>query len=152
LNIGAGATLKSEKFLVGLSIPRLLPSTFDNGGREVELYNRHFYLMAAYVHYLNEHIRLKPSLLLKGVKGVKPSIDYAINVNINSVHTAGVFSRNFNTYGILLQTLVSEKFRFGYVMELPTNKSVGTQFTTHEISLGVMLSVFSFHEKTLSNF
>jgi hypothetical protein len=38
------------------------------------------------------------------------------------------------------------------VFELPTNKSVGAQFTTHEISLGIRLSVFSYHERSISNF
>jgi hypothetical protein len=95
---------------------------------------------------------IQSMLLLRGVKGAPPSIDLAFNLNINAIHTAGVFTRTFNTYGILLQTLVKEKLRFGYVFELPTNKSVGTQFTSHEISVGVLLSVFSFHEKSLSNF
>ena len=152
LNVGAGAILKSEKYLIGLSVPRLLPSTFDNGGQEFELYNQHFYLFGAYVHYLNENIRLKPTVLFRGVKGAPASVDLAFNININAIHTAGIFTRNFNTYGILLQTLLAEKYRFGYVFELPTNKSVGTQFTTHEISLGVKLSVFSFHDRSISNF
>jgi type IX secretion system PorP/SprF family membrane protein len=152
LNIGAGAILKSEKFFIGLSVPRLLPSTFNNGGQDFELYNQHYYLMAGYVQYLTEHVRLKPSVLLRGVQGAPPSVDIAFNLNINAIHTAGVFTRTFNTYGVLLQTLVKEKFRFGYVFELPTNKSVGTQFTSHELTVGVLLSVFTFHEESLSNF
>ncbi len=152
LNIGAGVILKSEKYFIGLSVPRLLPSTFKNGGQQFELYNQHYYLFGAYILYLNEHIRVKPTALLRGVKGAPASVDLAFNVNINAHHTAGVFTRNFNTYGILLQTLLAEKFRFGYVFELPTNKSVGTQFTTHEISLGIRLVVLSYHERSISNF
>lgn len=152
LNIGAGAILTSERFFIGLSVPRLLPSTFSNGGQEFQLYNQHYYLMGGYVYYLNEHIRLKPSALLRGVKGAPPSVDLAFNININALHTAGVFTRNLNTYGILLQTLIKEKLRFGYVFELPTKKSVGTQFTSHEISIGIMMSALSFHEKSLNIF
>lgn len=152
MNIGAGAILKGETFFVGLSVPRLLPSTFRNGGQEFELYNQHYYLMGAYVHYLNEHIRLKPSALLRGVQGAPLSLDLAFNVNINSLHTAGLFTRNFNTYGVLLQTTLKDNLRFGYVFELPGGKSAGTNFTTHEITVGVLLSVLSFHENTLSNF
>ena len=152
LNLGAGAILKRDKYLIGFSVPRLLPSTFSNGDQEFELYNQHFYLFGAYIYYLNEHIRLKPTVLLRGVKGAPASVDLAFNLNINAIHTAGVFTRNLNTYGVLLQTLVAEKYRFGYVFELPTSKSVGAQFTTHEISLGVLLSVFSFHERSISNF
>lgn len=152
VNIGAGAILKSEKYFIGLSVPRLMPSTFENGGQEFELYNQHYYLAGSYVHYLTSKIRLKPSLLLRGVKGAPASVDLAFNLNLNAIHTAGLFTRNFNTYGFLVQTIAKEKFRFGYVFELPTNQSVGNNFTTHEISLGVLLSVFSFHERSISNF
>ncbi len=152
INMGVGAILKSEKYLIGFSVPRLLPTTFKNGDQQFELYNQHFYLMGAYVHYLNEHIRLKPSLLLRGVKGAPAAIDFAFNVNFNQMHTVGIFTRNLNTYGVLLQTLLAEKYRFGYVFEIPTNKSVGSQFTTHEITLGILFSTFSFHERSFSNF
>jgi type IX secretion system PorP/SprF family membrane protein len=152
INMGVGVVLKSEKYFIGFSVPRLLPTTFKNGNQEFDLYNQHFYLMGAYVHYLNENIRLKPTVLLRGVKGAPASIDLAFNVNINSIHTVGVFTRNLNTYGVLLQTLLAEKYRFGYAFEIPTNKSVGTQFSTHEITLGVLLSVFDFHDRALSNF
>lgn len=152
INLGAGAILQSEKYLIGISIPRLLPSSLENGGQEFELYSQHFYLFGAYIHYLNEHIRLKPSFLLRGVKGAPASIDLAFNFNINAIHTAGLFTRNFNTYGVLLQTLLGKKYRFGYVFELPTNKSVGAQFTTHEITLGIVLPVFDFHDRSVKNF
>lgn len=152
LNIGAGLILKGQDFLIGLSVPRLLPTTFKAGQSEFELYNQHYYLFGAYVFYLNEQMKFKPTALVRAVKGAPASVDVGANFIFNSIHTAGVFTRNFKTYGILLQTLYREKFRFGYVFELPTNKSVGTNFTTHEISLGVRLSVFTFHDTTIGNF
>jgi len=152
INIGAGVILKSERLLLGLSVPRLLPSTFKNGGQEFDLYNQHLYVFGAYVWYLNERIRFKPTVLLRTVKGAPASVDLAANLNFNALHTVGVFTRNFNTYGLLLQTLLADKFRLGYVFELPTGKSVGANFTSHEISLGIRLTVFDFHERTLSNF
>jgi type IX secretion system PorP/SprF family membrane protein len=145
-NIGAGAILKSDQFFLGLSIPRLLPTTFKTIEGEFELYNRHFYMMAGYLYQVNEHIRLKPTLLLRGVKGSPASVDFAFNVNINEVHTAGLFTRNLGTYGILLQTVLQEKYRFGYAFEMPSNKSVGANFSTHEISIGFALPVFRFHK------
>lgn len=152
LNIGAGAIVKSEKFFIGFSVPRLLPSTFKNGGQEFQLYNRHVYLMAGYVHYFNERIRLKPTVLVKGIRGAPASVDVSCNVNINAIHTVGVFTRNFNNYGVLVQTLLNEEIRFGYVFELPSNKSAGTQFTTHEILFGIKLAAFDKHDRSLNNF
>lgn len=152
LNIGAGVIFKGQDFLIGLSVPRMLPTKFTAGESEFELYNQHYYLFGAYVFYLNSQVKFKPTALVRAVTGSPASMDVGANFVFNSIHTAGAFTRNFKTYGILLQTLYREKFRFGYVFELPTNKSVGTNFTTHEISLGIRLSVFSFHDTTISNF
>lgn len=151
-NVGAGVIFKGQDFLLGLSVPRMLPTTFKSGDSEFELYSQHFYLFGAYVFYLNSQVKFKPTAMVRAVQGATPSTDVGANFIFNSIHTAGVFTRNFKTYGLLIQTLYREKFRFGYVFELPTNKSVGTNFTTHEISLGMRLSVFSFHDTTISNF
>lgn len=152
LNIGAGLIFKGQDFLIGISVPRMLPTKFKAGEREFELYNQHYYIFGAYVLYLNEQIKFKPTALVRAVKGASVSADIGANIILNSIHTAGMFTRNFKTYGILVQTLYREKFRFGYVFELPTSKSVGTRFTTHEISVGLRLSVFDFHDTTISNF
>lgn len=152
INLGTGVMLMSEKFMIGLSVPRMLPSKINSGSQQFELYNQHFYLFGAYVHTINEHLRFKPSLLLRGVKGAPLSADVALNLNINLLHTVGVFVRNLNAYGVLLQTMLGEKLRLGYVFELPSSKSVGAQFTTHEIQLGLRMGVLNFHERSLSNF
>lgn len=152
VNVGTGVTLMSDKFIVGLSVPRMLPSKINSGGQQFELYNQHFYLFGSYVYNINERLRLKPSVLLRGVKGAPMSTDVALNLNVNMIHTAGIFVRNLNAYGVLLQTMLAEKFRIGYVFELPTKKSVGPQFTTHEITLGLRMGVFNFHERSLTNF
>ncbi|MCW5909820.1 MAG: type IX secretion system membrane protein PorP/SprF [Cyclobacteriaceae bacterium] len=152
INLGTGIALKSENYFIGLSVPRLLPTKFQSGDQEFNLYNQHLYLVGSYVHYLNEHVRLKPAVLLRAVKGAPASMDVAFNVNFNAIHTAGIFTRNFNTYGLLLQTILKEQYRFGYVFEVPTGKSVGTNFTTHEIMLGIQLSAFDFHDRSFSNF
>lgn len=151
-NVGAGAILKSEKFLIGLSIPRLLNTVLDQGGQEFQLYDRHFYLFGSYVYYLNEHIRFKPSALLRGVSGSPVSVDLNFNVSLNEKYAAGIFTRNFNTYGLQVQARLGDKLKFGYIFEVPTNNSVGTSFTSHEVFLGLEIPTFNFHDRSLSNF
>lgn len=152
MNIGAGALLKSDRFFVGISAPRLMPSTFENGGQSFQLYKQHLYVSGGYVHYFNEHVRFKPMVVLRGVQGAPVSMDISANVNLNGIHTAGVFTRNFSSYGLIVQTTIKEQFRFGYVFEMPTNRSVGTAFNSHEVMLGMRLSLFSFHERTINPF
>jgi len=152
-NIGMGIALKSEKYFVGLSVPRLLSTTFKSSqGQEFDLYDQHFYAFGSYVFTMGTRFRLKPAILLKSVSGAPLSTDLNVNVNIDQVYQAGVFTRNFNTYGLQLQALFKEKFQFGYTFEIPTANSVGSQFSTHEILLGVKLSLLDFHERSISNF
>jgi len=151
-NVGAGIILKSERFMVGLSVPRMLPSKISEGGTEFQLYQQHFYLFGSYVLYLNERLRFKPSILLRGVKGSPLSTDLNFNIIVDGNYTGGIFTRNFNTYGLLLQALVSQKFKLGYIFEVPTGSSVGTNYSTHEIFIGLVLPVLKSHERSTTNF
>ena len=145
-SFGAGAILHSDRYFIGLSVPRMLKSTETVGTTETQLYSRHFYLMGAYMIFLNEHIRFKPSVLLRGVQGAKLSTDLNMALNLNEKYTAGLFTRNFNTYGLLAQMKIGNMYRFGYTFEIPSNNSVGARFTTHEFMFGVNLSLLRFHD------
>jgi type IX secretion system PorP/SprF family membrane protein len=150
-SFGAGAILHSDKYFIGLSVPRMLKAkdTFDS--LETQLYTRHFYMMGAYIIYLNENIRLKPSVLLRGVAGAKLSADVNFAANLNEKYTVGIFTRNLNTYGFLAQMKIADRYRFGYVFELPSNNSVGTRFTSHELTFGVNMAIFRFHDPLAVN-
>jgi type IX secretion system PorP/SprF family membrane protein len=146
-SFGAGAILHSDKYFVGISVPRMLKSSASIGNIETELYSQHYYIMGAYNIFLNEHFRLKPSVLLKGVKGAKLSTDLNFALNIDEKYTAGIFTRSFNTYGLLAQMKINDTYRFGYAFEVPSNNSVGSKFTSHEFMIGMNLSLFNFHDK-----
>lgn len=151
-SVGAGAILKSEQFFLGFSVPRMLNNSVSLAGIETELYTRHFYGAVAYVFFLSERVRLKPSVLLKGVKGSPLSVDINASVNIDEKYTAGIFTRNLNTYGLLTSFRFGKGYKLGYIFELPTDKSIGTQFSSHEVTLGVNLSVFDFQDSSIASF
>jgi len=151
-NLGVGVILQSERYFFGLSVPRLLSTTISDGGQSYQLYQQHYYAFGAYVIYLNERLRLKPSVLLKAVSGSPISADLNFNLNIDEKYSAGIFTRSFNAYGLMLQARFLEKYRFGYTFEVPTTNSVGTRFTTHELFLGIAMPVLNFHSRTFSNF
>jgi len=147
---GAGLILSSDNFFLGLSVPRMLKTTgtYSSSTETIEgdIYTQHFYGMVSYTFFLNERIRLKPAVLLKYVQGNPLSADINALVTIDERYGAGAFTRNFNTYGFLAQIKFKESLKFSYVFELPTTKSVGMNFTTHEITLGLSLAVFDFHD------
>ena len=144
-NIGAGVALKSDNFYIGLSVPRLVNNTEEIEGIETELYNRHIYLVAGYVYELNSVVALRPTAILRAVGDAPASIDISGSIIIHDKYTAGLLTRNFNTYGLLAQMNLSDKLRLGYIFEIPSDQSVGSDFNSHEITLMLDLEIFDFH-------
>lgn len=145
-SFGAGVILTSDKFFLSLSVPRMLKSNFGEEGVQTTLYAQHFYGLGSYLFFLNDRLRFKPSVLVKYVSGAPASVDLNASFIIHENYQAGVLTRNFNTYGLFVQALIKD-FRFGYVFEVPTGESVGTNFTTHEVTLGIRMNVLQFHDK-----
>jgi type IX secretion system PorP/SprF family membrane protein len=144
---GSGIILKSDKLFLGLSVPRMLKVKADFDNLETELYTQHYYAFGSYVFLLSPRIRAKPSILIKAVNGAPISADLNFQFLLNEQFSAGVLTRNFNTYGVMAQLKLSQGYKFGYVLEVPSNNSVGFRFTTHELTLGINLSVFDFHDQ-----
>lgn len=148
---GAGVILTNDNLFLGLSVPRMLKTKGEyqsSGGTSIEgnVYSQHFYGMASYILFINERLRLKPSVLLKYVQDNPLSVDINAVLNIDERYGVGAFTRNFNTYGFLAQIKFAQSYRFAYAFELPTGQSVGSNFTSHEITLGLSMSLFDFHD------
>ena len=150
-NTGAGLLLKSDRYVIGLSVPRLLATTLSTGGQDILLYNQNFYLFGSYVVFLNENVRFKPSVLFRGTAGAPISTDLNASFNFQEYYTAGVFTRNFKTYGLLAQVIV-KSFRFGYVFEIPGSQDSSLNFTSHEVTLGISLALLKGHDTTVKTF
>jgi type IX secretion system PorP/SprF family membrane protein len=150
--LGAGAMFTSDKLFIGISVPRLLKAKIDFQNTKETLYTQHFYAMGSYQFFVNEHIRLKPAVLMKMVKGAPVSVDVNAAFIFHENYLAGILTRNLSTYGIFLQGIIKDSFRVGYAFEMPTNKSVGSKFTTHEVTVGLRVNVLAFHVNNISGF
>lgn len=150
-NTGFGLLLKSDRYLLGLSVPRLLPASFDRDGIPIQVYNRNLYLMGAYQVFLTERVRLRPAVLLRTSKGAKLSTDVNMNLNIEDLYTVGVFTRNLNTYGFLLQ-MKFKHYTFGYVFEIPASGSSSINFTSHELIFSAAIPLLNFHDRSDTTF
>jgi hypothetical protein len=141
--------VKNDRFMAGLSVPRMLRSTVTEEGMSYAQYTQHMYATAAYNFVASERIRIRPSTLIKLVKGAKPSVDLNFSAIVLENYQAGVMTRNFNTYGVFVQALVKGTVVVGYVFEMPTGKTAEMNFLTHEIALGLRLKALKFHEVSL---
>lgn len=148
-SFGAGIIFSTDLLFVGFSVPRMLkPTLTDDNGVTTSLYSQHYYAMGSYLIFLSQRVRFKPSVLVKMVSGAPASIDLNASVILYENYQAGVLTRNFNTYGLFLQGIFKNSFRLGYVFEVPTGSSVGVNYTTHEITLGFRMNVFTFHDNS----
>lgn len=150
-NTGVGLLLKSDKYIIGLSVPRLLPATVSQGGQNIQLYSQTYYLFGSYVIFLSEVVRFKPSVLMRGTQGTPLSFDVNTSFTLKEKFTGGIFTRNFKAYGLLTQVVV-KNIRLGYVLELPGSASSSLNFTSHEVTLGISLGVLGNHDKVIKAF
>ncbi len=145
---GAGVIFTTDLLFIGLSVPRMLKSSMTDDGATATLYTQHYYAMGSYLFFLSDRVRFKPSALVKLVSGAPASLDLNAAVILYENYQVGVLTRNFNTCGLFLQGVFKNSFRLGYVFEVPTGNSVGVNFTTHEITLGFRMNLFTFHDNS----
>jgi type IX secretion system PorP/SprF family membrane protein len=141
--LGAGAMVKTDRYLLGVSVPRILNGT--SGNQLVQAYQRHYYLFASYLFFVSERVVLKPGALLKVTEGNPLSVDANFNVVIDRNYSVGLYSRNLNAVGLQAQLMFLGKFRLAYSLEVPTGSSVGARFVTNEVMLGIRTAVFTSH-------
>ena len=150
--LGVGVMVKSDRYLLGLSVPRLVTATLRNGGQDFRPYQEHYYLFASYLFFVGEKVVLKPGALFKATPGNPLSVDVNFNVVLDRNYSVGVYARNLNAVGLLAQLNFLDKFRLAYSFEVPTGNSVGGRFVTNEIMLGIRTAVFTSHDTLPSYF
>lgn len=80
-----------------------------------------------------------------------PSIDFNANLNIDGLYTAGLFTRNFQTAGLMLQAVLNQ-YRLGYAIELPLGSDSALNFTTHELTLIISFDAIRGHDMSIHEF
>ena len=136
-NFGAGILLHSERWYLGLSIPKLLSNDLNNS-EYAALEVVHYYGIGGYVFDLNKNLKLKPSFMLKYTKGAALSTDLTANLLFDEKFWLGGSYRingEQRAIGALVDFQVSEQFRIGYTYEIPTGEIRPYTTGSHEILL-----------------
>ncbi|MEN8247883.1 MAG: type IX secretion system membrane protein PorP/SprF [Bacteroidota bacterium] len=149
-NVGAGISLMADNFFIGLSVPKLINSTGEEGV-DIQTYERHFYLIGAYLFDFKPGLKMKPSVLVRGVAGAPPSVDLNVSFLINSQFWAGAFTRNFGTFGLMAQFDYLDAYKIGYSFEILGNSFIGGTLPTHEVMLSVDFALFN-HQDVYKRF
>lgn len=134
-NFGVGALLYSDKYYIGLSIPKIIENNFDNnyGNHTVESELRHFFFTAGYVFNLSEYLKFKPTFLTKATLGAPVEFDFTANFLLNEKVWLGAMYRTGDSYGFIAQWIFDKKLRVGYAIDFTLSPLSDYHSGTHEV-------------------
>ena len=138
-NFGTGIFYNTDRFYAGLSAPNLVRTHLrkvDVALSEYEVkQNAHLYLNAGYLIDLNDNFILKPSFLVRGVKGLPINYDINANVFFRELMSAGVSYRSHSALVGLLDFRLVPTLRLGYAYDYNLGRLNNFAKGTHEIIL-----------------
>ncbi|WDF53339.1 PorP/SprF family type IX secretion system membrane protein [Mucilaginibacter sp. KACC 22063] len=139
LDFGVGVYYSTDKFYLGLSSPQLLNNKLTNltveGNNGYTGQDMHLFLATGYVFPVGEDLHLKPSVLIKYVKGAPIEADINGTVWIKDVLGVGAMYRTKADISGLVEFQVSPQIRIGYSYDHSTTKLVSYNSGSHEIML-----------------
>ncbi len=136
-NVGFGAYYSTKRFYAGLSLPQMLNTAFDSDNPDSDSKMiRHYFITAGYVLDLNEHLKLKPNLLVKAVEGAPVEFDVNLSLLINEIFWVGGSWRSFDSFDAIFQFNLNNRFQVGYAYDFATTTELSrVNAGSHEIML-----------------
>lgn len=136
---GPGIYYSNEHWFAGASIPDIVPHKLYDQYYEA-LIARHFwhhYLMGGLMLDLSPHVSLKPSFLLKAVRGAPLAFDLNMSVLLSERIWLGATWRPRNAWILITEFYLTKSLRIGYAYDVPTNTLRNYSTGSHELVLGL---------------
>ncbi len=138
-NFGLGFYYNTDNFYVGLSSPQILNSNITNftvsNQAQFAGWTAHVFLETGYVFPLGEDMHLKPSVLIKEVRGAPIEADINATLWLKDVLGLGVQYRSEAAVAILVELQATQQLRIGYSYDYSTTNLAQYNTGTHEIVL-----------------
>lgn len=134
--VGVGAFYNRGNFYAGVSAPNLLTSKHIENVDGISKFGAeaiHAFLTAGYVYELNSKLKLKPSTLIKMVKGAPLVFDASMNVLINNRFEAGASYRLEDSVSAMFNMAVTPAIRVGYSYDYTLSNLSTFSAGSHEI-------------------
>lgn len=135
-NLGVGAFYHTERYYLGLSVPKLIKNTINKTGFSSGQYNKeemHFFIMSGYVLTINRIVKFKPSVLTKVVSNAPISFDLNGTLMFYDRLWLGAMCRLGDSFGGLFQLQVTNQMKIGYSYDFPISQLGAYNSGTHEI-------------------
>ncbi len=139
-NFGFGMYYYTDKYYVGLSIPKLLENNFTensvSGSVDLASEKKHYFLIGGAVFSLSESVTLKPTMFLKVTNGAPIEGDITANFIFYDRFWTGAMFRTGDAIGILAGLNITEQLAVGYSFDWSLVNSTGKYNAgSHEIMI-----------------
>ncbi|MBU2907326.1 type IX secretion system membrane protein PorP/SprF [Arenibacter algicola] len=142
-NVGAGIYVKSRKFSLAFSAPKILkPKRLeeDEGTAKLGRNKMHMYLMGAYDFEIARNLLFKPSTMIRHIESAPLSVDLTLALKYNNIFEFGPSYRLDEGFAGFVLFSPTDSLHIGYAYEAALNSSLNnTNNGTHEILLKVSL-------------
>jgi len=154
-NINTGVFYHNDRFYAGISAYNMIGrKALIREDIAVAFHDLHYYLTVGGMINLSDNVQLKPSVLVKHVKGAPTSYDLnAMFLFMDKVWFGGSFRSNVrvfedqlqenlskrNAAALVVEYFITPAIRFGYAYDYNLNALNSYRNESHEISLGVYL-------------
>lgn len=139
VDFGVGLYYSTDKFYLGLSSPQLLNNQLHNftvqNNNSFDGQAMHLFLATGYVFPLNDDLHLKPSVLIKYVKGAPIEGDLNATLWIRDILGIGAQYRTEADISGMVEFQVSPQIRLGYSYDRSTTPLVQFNSGSHEIMI-----------------
>lgn len=133
---GFGILYATDNWYLSLSAPALLNTKINaNNDQSTVGANNHYFLTGGYIFELSEFLVLKPSVLMKVVKGAPFEYDLNMNAWIQNTVGLGVSYRTDDAVVGLFEIQISPEFRLGYAYDYTISTLKPFNKGTHELML-----------------
>lgn len=139
-SVGFGMYYSAERFSAGLSVPQIGSYVLQNllyhqnEDAHLDLAN-HYFVSAGYMFDLAPGIKVKPSTLIKYVKGAPVEFDVNGIFYFYDMLAAGISYRSLSSVNFMAQVKASDQLYIGYAFESATTELKNYRSGSHEIML-----------------
>lgn len=135
-NFGIGSYLYSDRFYLGLSIPKMLQNSLSDDPNNLKILNkeaRHYFLTGGLVIDVAENIRFKPSTTVRIVNGAPVNVELSVAFLLHDKLWLGAMYRNDGSLGGMVKFDITDQLSLGYSYDVTESALRYYSQGTHEI-------------------
>ncbi|MEW6468748.1 MAG: type IX secretion system membrane protein PorP/SprF [Bacteroidota bacterium] len=141
-NLGFGTYYTGEKLFLGLSVPEMIPARItssQNADFFIMQVKQHYFLMGGTMLKLSDDVTMKPSMMLKIVKGAPTQADVNVMFDLKRSFYVGGSYRTNDAVVLMFGINLKDMWRLGYSYDMITSNLKQYAKSSHELMISYNL-------------